>query len=309
VARKKISIIGAGRVGSTTTQLCAYKELGDLVLWNRTPEIAQGLALDLMETAPIEGYDVNIIGTNDYSLTKNSDVVAITAGMQRQPGMTREQLLEQNAQIVKAITTEAVKYSPNCILIVITNPLDAMVYLAHKLSKFSKQKVIGMAGILDASRYRSFIAKELKVSVEDVSAMVLGGHGDFMVPLPAHTTVNGIPVKDLLFPEKINAIIERTRNAGAEILALEKESSAFYAPAASLTQMIEAIVKDKHRVLPCAAYLNGEYGIKGIFMGVPVQLGSVGIEKILELGLTDKEKEELMKSANSIKELVKLLKI
>jgi len=307
--RKKISIIGAGRVGSTAAQICAYKELGDVVLWNRTPEIAKGIALDLMEAAPIEGFDIDIVGTGDLKDTKNSEVVAVTAGAQRKPGQTREELVNINSEIIKSLAPHLVKFSPKCVLIIITNPLDAMVYLSYKISKLPRERVIGMAGILDSSRFASFIAKELKVAVEDISAPVIGSHGEFMIPLPAHTDVNGVPLTQLMKKEKINQLIERTRNAGAEILELEKESSAYFAPAASLTQMIEAIVKDKHRILPCSAYLDGEYGIKGIFMGVPVKLGSKGIERIIEFKLTDEEKKNKQKTVEGIKSLINQLKI
>ena len=302
--RKKISIIGAGRVGSTAAQLCAYKELADIVLVNRTPEIAQGLALDLEESAPIEEFDVSITGTGDYADIKGSEIVCITAGAQRKEGMSRDELLNVNAEIVKSASEQVKKYAPNCKLIVVTNPLDAMVYVAKKVTKFPRERVMGMAGILDSTRFRTFIAMELGVSIEDASALVLGGHGDFMVPLPDHSSVAGIPITELLPENKIKKLIERTRKGGAEIIALEKESSAYFAPASSLVQMIEAILKDKKMILPCAAYLQGEYGIKGIFMGVPVTLGSNGVEKILELSLTKEEKQQLMQSAKAIKDLV-----
>ncbi len=304
MARKKVSIIGAGKVGATAAQILAYRELCDIVLWNRTAETAQGIALDIEESAPTEEFDVNIIGTSDYKDIKDSEIVAIAAGAQRKEGMTREQLLNINAEIVKAACEQVKKYAPKSKLIVLTNPLDAMVYVAKKVTDFTRERVIGMAGILDSSRFGEFIAMELGVSVEDISALVLGGHGDFMVPLPRYASVAGIPLMELLDKKKIDRIIERTRNAGAEIIKLEKESSAYYAPASSLVQMIEAILKDKKRILPCAAYLEGEYGIRGIFIGVPCMLGSNGIEKIFELKLTKEEQTKVKKSADKIRELV-----
>lgn len=309
MARKKISIFGAGRVGSTACQLAAYKELGDIVLWNRTAEKAKGLALDLLESAPLEGFDVNILGTGDFKDTKNSDVVVVTAGTQREEGMSREDLLLKNSEIVKSIIKEAVRHSRNAVYVIVTNPLDAMVYLAMKVGKISKKKIVGMAGILDASRFASFVASELKVSVKDVNALVLGGHGDFMVPLPAHTDVNGIPLTNLLPQQKIAELVEHTRKAGAEIIGLEKESSAFYAPASSLVTMVESVVKDEKRILPCAAYLDGEFGLKDIFVGVPVKLGADGLEEIIELELTTEEKMQLMVSAEKIKQLINQLKL
>lgn len=307
--RKKITIAGVGRVGSTVAQLCAAKELGDLVLWNRTEGVAKGLALDISEAGPIEGFDVDILGTGDFNATKDSDVVCITAGAQRKPGMSRGELLNINASIVKHIARELAARSPNAVLLVTTNPLDAMVYAAAKASGFPKRRVLGMAGILDSSRFRSFIATELGVSVEDVSALVLGGHGDFMVPLPAHASVNGIPLSQLLPARKIAELVAHTRRAGGEIVELTKETSAFYAPAAALVEMIEAVVKDKKRVLPCAAYLHGEYGIRGIFMGVPVKIGAGGAEKILELKLNRAEKKEFQKSAAKVRALVAQLRL
>lgn len=304
LSRKKVSIIGAGKVGSTTAQLLAYKELCDIVIWNRTAETAQGIALDIEESAPIEEFDVTITGTGDYADIKNSDVVCITAGAPRKEGMSREDLLNINAGIVKTAAEQIKKYAPQSIVIVLTNPLDAMVHVTKKAINFPRNRIMGMAGILDSTRFRTFIAMELGTSVEDVSALVLGGHGDFMVPLPDHSSVAGIPITELLPENKIKKIVERTRYGGAEIIKLEKESSAYFAPASSLVQMIEAILKDKKMVLPCAAYLEGEYGIRGIFMGVPVILGSRGIEKILELSLAKKEKEELARSAQAIRDLV-----
>lgn len=305
--RKKVSIIGAGRVGSTTAQILAYKGICDIVLWNRTPESAIGLALDMEESAPIEGFDVKIKGTGSYSDIKDSDIVIVTAGVPRKEGMSRDDLLKINAGIVKNVCENVKRYAPNCILIVLTNPLDAMVYIARRTTGFTKQRVIGMAGILDSSRFSEFIAMELGVSVDDVSALVLGGHGDFMVPLPRYTSVAGIPVGELIQKAKLQKLIERTVNAGAEIIKLEKDSSAFYAPASSLVTMVDAILKDKKKILPCAAYLDGEYGLKGIFMGVPVILGSKGVEKIIELDLTKEEKQAVKASGEKISELIKTL--
>jgi malate dehydrogenase len=304
IVRKKVSIIGAGKVGSTSAQILSYREICDVVLWNRTAETAQGIALDIEESAPIEGFDVSITGTGDYSDIKGSDIVAITAGAQRKEGMSRDELLNVNALIVRTACENVRKYAPDCKLIIISNPLDAMAYVAKKATGFPRERVMGMAGILDSSRFRAFLAMELNVSVEDVSAIVLGGHGDFMVPLPRYSSVAGIPIEELLSKEKIGRIIERTRNAGAEIIRLEKETSAFYAPASSLVQMIEAMIKDKKMVLPCASYLNGEYGIKGIFLGVPVVLGSGGVEKVVELKLTKEEKKQVEISAGRIRDLV-----
>jgi len=306
--RQKITIVGAGRVGSSTALWCTLKELGDIVLWNRTQKTAKGLALDLMETNPILNSDIKIIGTNDFKKTKNSDIIVITAGAQRKKGMSRDDLLNLNGKIIKDITKKITRYNKNSILIIVSNPLDAMTYIAKKYSKYSRKRIMGMAGILDSSRFRSFIANKLNVSVEDVNALVLGGHGDSMLPLPRHASVNGVPLIELMKKTTINKLIKRTRQAGAEIIKLE-QSSAFYSPSASVTEMIESIIKDKKRVLPCAAYLNGEYGVKGIFMGVPVILGSNGIEKIIELKLNKQEKKSFLKSANHIKKLISNLSI
>ncbi|MCW6160490.1 MAG: malate dehydrogenase [Candidatus Micrarchaeales archaeon] len=309
MARAKVSIIGAGRVGSTTAQILAYKELCDIVLWNRTAETAEGIALDLNESAPIFGFDVNIEGTGDFSSISGSEIVAVTVGAQRKEGMSREDLLATNSGILRGVCEQVKRYAPESKLVVITNPLDSMVLLAKSVTGFPKQRVMGMAGILDSSRFREFIAKELGASVSDISALVLGGHGDFMVPLPRYTTVGGTPVDELLSKEKLAKIVERTRNAGAEIIKLEKESSAFYAPAASLALMIEAMLKDKKMTLPCAAYLEGEYGIRDIFMGVPVVLGANGIEKVVELKLKDDEKALVKLSAEKIMGSVRGLKL
>ncbi len=305
----KITIVGAGRVGSTAAQLSAYKELGDVVIWNRTENIAKGIALDLMESGPLEDFDVSVTGTSSFEDTADSDVIAVTAGAQRKEGQSREELLFNNADIVKSLTQQLVKHSPDAVLMVVTNPLDAMVHLAYKTSGFRKNKVVGMAGILDSSRLRTFIAEKLNVSVEDVSALVLGGHGDFMVPLTNHVDVNGVPLSQLLQKAEIDKIVGRTRRGGAEIISLMKDSSAYYSPASALVQMIEAVIKDKKRVLPCAAYLEGEYGLFDIFMGVPVKVGGDGVEDVIELELTETEKEQLKASASKVKEPVELLKL
>jgi malate dehydrogenase len=307
--RKKITIIGAGNVGATTALWAALKELGDIVLFNRTKGLAEGRALDLKEASPLEGFDLEIVGTDRFEATSHSDVVIVTAGLPRQPGMSREELLDKNASIVGDLCTQIAKYSPHAVLIVVTNPVDAMVHVAAKATDFPKHRIVGMAGILDSTRFRTFIALELGISVEDINALVLGGHGDFMVPLPRHASVSGIPITDLLSESRIQALIERTRHGGAEILSLQKVSSAFYAPAAAIEQMVEAIVRDKKRVLPCVAYLQGEYGIHGIFMGVPVLLGAKGVEQVLELKLNAGELEALRKSADAVRKLVAQLSL
>jgi malate dehydrogenase len=307
--RKKITIIGAGNVGATTALWAALKELGDIVLFNRTKGLAEGRALDLKEASPLEGFDLEIVGTDRFEATSHSDVVIVTAGLPRQPGMSREGLLDKNASIVGDLCTQIAKYSPQAVLIVVTNPVDAMVHVAAKATDFPKHRIVGMAGILDSTRFRTFIALELGISVEDINALVLGGHGDFMVPLPRHASVSGIPITDLLSESRIQALIERTRHGGAEILSLQKVSSAFYAPAAAIEQMVEAIVRDKKRVLPCVAYLQGEYGIHGIFMGVPVLLGAKGVEQVLELKLNAGELEALRKSADAVRKLVAQLSL
>jgi malate dehydrogenase len=302
--RKKITIIGSGNVGATTALWVALKELGDVVLYNRTKGLAAGKALDLKEASPLEGFDLEIRGTDRYEDTSDSDVVVVTAGLPRQPGMAREELLTKNAAIVRETCREIACYSPQAVLIVVTNPVDAMVHVAAEATGFPKHRVMGMAGILDSSRFRTFIALELGVSVEDTNALVLGGHGDFMVPLPRHASVGGIPITDLLPADRIQALIERTRAGGGEILSLMKVSSAYYAPAAAIEQMVEAVVKDKKRVLPCVAYLQGEYGLDGIFMGVPVIVGGRGVERILELKLDATELATLRKSADAVRALV-----
>lgn len=302
--RPKISIIGAGNVGATAAHWIASKELGDVVLVDVIEGLPQGKALDLLEAGPVEGFNVDVRGTNNYEDTKDSDIVIITAGIPRKPGMGRDDLIATNTRIVKEVTQNAVKYSPNAIIIVVTNPLDAMVYVAAKVSNIPKYRVMGMAGVLDSTRFRTFIAKELDVSVEDVDAIVLGGHGDTMVPLPRYSTVNGVPITELLPEEKINALVERTRKGGEEIVNLLKTGSAYYAPAAAVAEMIESILKDKKRILPCAAYCDKEYDVNGYFVGVPVKLGSKGVEKIIELKLNAEEKEMFKKSVEHVKQLV-----
>ena len=305
--RKKVTVVGAGNVGANCALRLAGKELADVVLVDVVEGIPQGKGLDIAESGPVEGYDVAVTGSNDYEPTANSDIVIITAGFPRKPGMSRDDLLMANYEIVKAATEQAVKYSPNAILILVTNPLDAMCWVAFQVSKFARNRVVGMAGVLDTARYRTFLAMELGVSVENISALVLGGHGDTMVPLPRLTTVGGIPLPELLPKERIEAIVQRTRDGGAEIVKYLKTGSAYYAPSAAAVEMAESILKDKKKVLPCAAYLEGEYGHSGVFSGVPVKLGAAGIEKIYEIHLTDEESGLLQKSAAAVQELVDVL--
>src|SRR5664279_3692349 len=306
--RKKVTVVGAGNVGANCALRLAGKELADVVLVDVVEGVPQGKGLDILESGPVEGYDVSITGSNNYEPTANSDVVIMTAGFPRKPGMSRDDLLLANYEIVKSATEQVAKFSPNAILILVTNPLDAMCWVAYQMSKFSRNRVIGMAGVLDTARYRTFLAMELGVSVENISALVLGGHGDKMVPLPRLTTVGGIPLTELLPKERIEAIVQRTRDGGAEIVKYLKTGSAYYAPSASAVEMAESILKDKKKVLPCAAYLEGEYGINGIFVGVPVKLGANGVEQIYQVKLTDEEKAKLAKSAASVQELVDVLK-
>lgn len=310
MARKKITVIGAGHVGESAARALAEKDFADVVLVDipATEQMPAGKALDMAQTGPIYGYDSLITGTTDYEATAGSDIVIITAGIPRKPGMSRDELLSTNAAIVKSVTETAVRYSPGSILIIVSNPLDAMCLVALQTSKFPKNRVIGMAGILDSARMRTFIARALDVSVENVHAMVLGGHGDTMVPLPRFSTVSGIPITELLPADKISAIMQRTRDGGAEIVKLLKTGSAYYAPAAAAVEMAEAIVLDKKKLLPCAAYLEGEYGVNGVFVGVPVKLGSTGILEIVQLKLTEEENAALQKSAASVKELCLTLK-
>jgi malate dehydrogenase len=305
--RRKISIIGAGNVGATAALMIAQKELGDVVMVDIIPDMPQGKALDMAEASPIEGFDIHIRGSNSYEDTADSDVVVITSGKPRRPGMSREDLLTQNAQIVGSVASEIAKYSPNAILIVVTNPLDVMTYHAWRVTGFPHYRVMGQAGVLDTARFRYFIASELNVSVEDVSSMVLGGHGDTMVPLPRYTSVAGIPLEELMDRGTIGRLIERTRKGGGEIVGLLKTASAFYAPGAAVAQMVEAILKDKKRILPCSAYLSGQYGLEDIFIGVPVKLGFLGVEKIIELRLTDEELAQLHRSAEVYRSGIRLL--
>lgn len=308
--RKKMTVVGAGNVGATLAQRLAEKELGDVVLIDipQTEGMPAGKALDIAESGPVCGYDARLTGATDYEPSAGSDVVVITAGVPRKPGMSRDDLLNTNAAIVKSVTEQVARYSPNSILILVSNPLDAMCQVALKTSKFPKHRVIGMAGVLDSARMRTFIAQALNVSVENVHAMVLGGHGDTMVPLPRFSTVGGISVTELLPKEQVEAIIQRTRDGGAEIVKLLKTGSAYYAPSASAAEMVESILKDKKKLLPCAAYLEGEYGIDGIFVGVPCKIGARGIESIVQLNLTMEERMALQKSASAVKELCQALK-
>lgn len=305
---KKVTVVGAGNVGATTAQRLSEKELCDVVLIDIIEGTPQGKALDLAEAAPIEKHDANLVGSNNYEISEQSDVVIITAGIARKPGMSRDDLLSTNAKIMKSVTEQIVRFSPDAVLIIVSNPLDAMCHVAYKASNFPRNRVIGMAGVLDSARFRTFISMELNVSVENTHAFVLGGHGDTMVPLPRYSTVAGIPVTELLPKERIDALIERTRKGGAEIVGLLKTGSAYYAPASAAVEMAEAVLKDKKKILPCAAYLEGEYGINDLFIGVPVKLGSNGIEEIIEITLTDEENAFLRQSADAVKELVRLLK-
>lgn len=309
MARKKITVVGAGNVGATAAHWLAAKELGDVVLVDIVEGMPQGKALDLAQAGPIEGYDCRLVGTNGYRETANSDVVVITSGIARKPGMSRDDLLNTNAGIVASVTEEIVRHSPNCIIIVVSNPLDAMTQVAWKKSGFPKNRVIGMAGVLDSARMRTFLAEALNVSVETVSAFVLGGHGDTMVPLPRYSTCGGIPITELLPKDTVDQIVTRTANGGAEIVSLLKTGSAYYAPSAAAVEMVEAILKDKKKILPCAAYLEGEYGINGLFVGVPVKLGSGGIEEIIQINLTTEERAALQKSAAAVQELVDKLNL
>jgi malate dehydrogenase len=305
--RKKVTVVGSGNVGATLAHRLADKNLADVVLIDILEGVPQGKSLDLLESGPVVGYDSTIIGTNDYKDTANSDIVVITAGLARKPGMSRDDLLKTNYEIVKSCTEQVVKYSPNAILIIVSNPLDAMVQTAYKVSGFPKNRVIGMAGMLDSARMAAFIAMELKVSVENISCFVLGGHGDTMVPLPRYSTVAGVPITELMSKEKIDAIVKRTQGGGAEIVALLKTGSAYYAPSAATVEMIEAIFYDKKKILPCAALLEGEYGINGLFVGVPVKLGAKGIEEVIQINLTPEEDAALKKSAAAVKELVGII--
>ena len=307
--RKKVTVVGAGNVGATLSQRIAEKGYADVVLVDIVEGLPQGKALDIQESAPVLEFDSRITGSNTYEATANSDIVVITAGIARKPGMSRDDLLNTNQKIVGGVTEQVAKYSPNAVLIIVSNPLDAMCHVAFKASKFPRSRVIGMAGILDTARFRTFIAMELNVAVEEVQAYVLGGHGDTMVPLTRYTSVAGIPVAELIPKGRLDQIVQRARDGGAEIVGLLKTGSAYYAPSASTLQMVEAILFDKKRILPCAALLEGEYGIKGLYIGVPVKLGATGIEQIIEVKLTADEAAALKKSAEAVQELVTALKM
>ena len=306
--KNKTTVIGAGNVGATVAQRLSEKELCDVVLIDIVEGIPQGKALDLTEAAPVEKHDAHITGSNNYEASKDSDIIIITAGIARKPGMSRDDLISTNAKIMKNVTREVTKLSPEAIIIVVSNPLDAMCHIAFETSGFPKNRVIGMAGVLDSARFRAFISMELDVSVENIHAMVLGGHGDTMVPLPRFSTVAGIPITELMGKERIDALIKRTREGGAEIVSYLKTGSAYYAPASAAVEMAESILKDKKKILPCAAYLEGEYGISNLFIGVPVKLGANGIEAIIQINLTEDEKKALNNSADAVKELVNELK-
>ena len=304
MARNKVTVIGAGNVGATTAQRIAEAGLADVVLVDIVEGLPQGKGLDLAEAAPVVGHDARITGTNDYADTAGSDVIVVTSGLARQPGMSRDDLLAKNAGIVKAVVQASAAQSPDAVLIIVTNPLDAMCHVAMQASGFPRERVLGMAGVLDSARFRTFIAEELGVSVEDTSAFVLGGHGDTMVPLPRYSTVAGIPITDLLPEDRIAALVDRTANGGAEVVALLKTGSAFYAPAASTFEMVDAILRDRRRVLPCAVHLQGEYGVDGLFVGVPVVLGAGGLQRVIVITLTADEQTAFEKSAAAVQELV-----
>jgi len=305
--RNKITVIGAGNVGATAAHWAASKELGDVVLVDIVEGLPQGKGLDLFQSSPVEGFDSTITGTNSYEATADSDIVIITSGLARKPGMSREDLLNKNAEIVGSVARSAYKFSPNAVFIIVSNPLDIMCTVAQRATGLPKNRIVGMAGILDTARYRAFIAMEIGVSVEDIQALVLGGHGDDMVPLVSYTTVSGIPITQFIGKEKLDSIVDRARKGGGEIVSLLKTGSAYYAPSAASVQMAEAILKDKKRILPCAAYLEGEYGINGIFVGVPVLLGKDGVEKIVEVSLTAEERAALHRSAASVQSGVAIL--
>jgi malate dehydrogenase len=306
--RKKVTVVGSGNVGATAAFLAAQRELGDIVLVDIVDGVPQGKALDMYEASPIQGYNVHVTGTQDYADTAGSDLAIVTAGIARKPGMSRDDLLSTNVKIVAEVTRQIAAHSPECVILVVTNPLDAMVYTAKQVSGFPKQRVIGMAGVLDAARMRSFIAEELDISIEDVTAFVLGGHGDTMVPLPRYSTVAGIPITELMDTDQVERICQRTAQGGAEIVALLKTGSAFYAPAAAVVEMAESILMDKKRILPCAALLEGEYGVNGYYMGVPCRLGGRGVEAVIELDLTDAEQRQLDASLEAVKKLEKQVK-
>ena len=304
---RKVSVIGSGNVGATAARSIADKELADVVILDILDGVPQGKALDMLEECPVEGSDARVLGTNDYADTAGSDIVVVTAGLARKPGMSRDDLLQKNYAIIKSVTEQVVKYSPDCIIVPVTNPLDAMCQVVYRISGLPRERVIGMAGVLDSARMRTFIAQELNVSVENTHAFVLGGHGDTMVPLPRYSTVAGIPITELLTPEKVDAIVARTAAGGAEIVKLLGSGSAYYAPGSAVVEMVEASLKDKKKILPCAAFLQGEYGISNLFVGVPVKLGAAGLEEIVEITLTEEENAALMKSADAVRELVQII--
>jgi malate dehydrogenase len=309
IMRSKVTVVGAGFVGSTLGQRVAERDYADVVLMDVVPDMPQGKALDILEAGPVLGYDSLVIGTNGYDETANSDIVVVTSGIARKPGMSRDDLIRTNQGIVTQVVREVAKHSPNAILICVTNPLDAMVQLAYKVSGFPKQRVLGMAGVLDTARFRTFIAQELNVSVRDVQAFVLGGHGDTMVPLARLSTVAGVPLPELIPAERLQQIVERTAKGGAEIVNLLKQGSAYYAPSASVLQMIDSILLDKKMIMPCSVYLEGEYGIDGLFVGVPAKLGAKGVEEVIQLDLTESERAALQKSADAVRELIGVMGI
>ncbi len=306
---RKVSVIGSGNVGATAARSMADKELADVVVLDILEGIPQGKGLDMLEACPVEGSDARVLGTNDYADTAGSDIVVITAGLARKPGMSRDDLLTKNYAIIKSVTEQVVKYSPDCIIVPVTNPLDAMCQVVYRVSGFPRERVIGMAGVLDSARMRTFIAQELDVSVENTHAFVLGGHGDTMVPLPRYSTVAGVPITELMDAAKIDAIVRRTAGGGAEIVKLLGTGSAFYAPGSAVVEMVEAILKDKKKILPCAAFLQGEYGIRDLFVGVPVKLGAAGLEQIVEIELTEDEQAALDRSAAAVRELVQVIHV
>ena len=306
---RKVSVIGSGNVGATAARSMADKELADVVVLDILEGVPQGKGLDMLEACPVEGSDARVLGTNDYADTAGSDIVVITAGLARKPGMSRDDLLTKNYQIIKSVTEQVVKYSPNCIIVPVTNPLDAMCQVVYRVSGFPRERVVGMAGVLDSARMRTFIAQELDVSVENTHAFVLGGHGDTMVPLPRYSTVAGVPITELMDAATIDAIVRRTAGGGAEIVKLLGTGSAFYAPGSAVVEMVEAILKDKKKILPCAAFLQGEYGIRDLFVGVPVKLGARGLEQIVEIELTEDEQAALDRSAAAVRELVQVIHV
>lgn len=307
--RSKITVIGAGFVGSTLVQRLAERDYADIVMFDIVPNMPQGKALDMLEAGPVLGYDSLITGTNDYADTANSDIVVITSGFPRKPGMSRDDLLKKNQEIITQVTEQVVKHSPNCVIIMVSNPLDAMAQLALHVSGFPRERIIGQAGVLDTARFRTFIAQEVGVSVRDVQAYVLGGHGDTMVPLSRMCTVGGVPISQFISAERIEQIVQRTRDGGAEIVKLLGTGSAYYAPSASVLQMIDSILLDKKMIMPCTVYLQGEYGIKNLFIGVPVKLGAKGLEEIIQVELNENEQAMLRKSANAVEELIKVMGI